>query len=80
MDTPTDPTPVPDAADELDETVTTRDGDGEKVTSKYPPSRPMGVEDPAIVQGDAEIRDDMVTREWREEPEEKPEPGAEESS
>lgn len=65
----TDQTPnAENAAEQLDETVTTVDGDGADVRETYPPERPMGVEDPAIVQGDAEIRDDVVTRAWRETP------------
>lgn len=31
----------------------------------YPPDQPLGVEDPAIVQGGSETADDLVTREWR---------------
>ena len=31
----------------------------------YPPDEPMGVEDPAIVLGDSDIPDDLITREWR---------------
>ena len=78
MDTPADETAADQTADQntaeaVDETVTTPDGDGETVTSRYPPDRPVGVEDPAIVQGDAAVRDDLVTREWRRRPE--PVPG-----
>ncbi|MEQ8839444.1 MAG: hypothetical protein RIB98_00550 [Acidimicrobiales bacterium] len=65
-----------DAAEQVDETVTTTDGDGEGLRATYPPEKPVGVEDPAIVQGDSEARDDVVTRAWREEPDETPGRGA----
>ncbi|MFN3216291.1 MAG: hypothetical protein ACE367_07340 [Acidimicrobiales bacterium] len=40
---------------------------------QFPPDEPLGVEDPAIVQGGSGTRDDLDTREWRTEDEPQPE-------
>lgn len=60
--------PAHNSAEEVDETVTTTDGDASTIRATYPPERPMGVEDPSVAEGGSETRDDLVTREWREEP------------
>lgn len=38
----------------------------------YPPDRPLGVEDPTLLQGGPGARDDLVTRTWRETPDTTP--------
>lgn len=56
------------SSEEIDETVTTPDGDASGIRATYPPDRPMGVEDPSVADDGSATRDDLVTREWREEP------------
>jgi hypothetical protein len=43
--------------------------DARRAEERFPPDAPLGVEDPAIVQGGSETRDDLDTREWRTEDE-----------
>ena len=42
------------------------DDDGLPGIEDFPPERPLGVEDPAILQGGSGTSDDLVLREWRE--------------
>ena len=43
--------------------------DARRAEEHFPPDRPLGVEDPAILQGGSGTRDDLETREWRTEDE-----------
>lgn len=43
--------------------------DARRAEESFPPEEPLGVEDPAVLQGGSGTRDDLVTREWRTEPE-----------
>lgn len=47
-------------------------GDARRAEERYPPDEPLGVEDPAVLQGGSGTRDDLDTREWRTEDEPRP--------
>jgi hypothetical protein len=49
-------------------------GGARRAEERFPPDEPLGVEDPAILQGGSETSDDLDTREWRIEDEPRPTP------
>lgn len=55
-----------DQAEEFDgDVLGERPTDDDLPGSNFPPDAPLGVEDPAIIQGGSGTQDDAITREWR---------------